>query len=74
MQTKEFLQKRFVNMLEKMGGLHTSLVTILCPGSAQISRIAGLLTKEMATASNIKSRVNRQSVLDALKTIQVFKI
>jgi peptide chain release factor subunit 1 len=36
----------------------------------QISRISGLLTQEYGTASNIKSRVNRLSVLAAITSTQ----
>jgi peptide chain release factor subunit 1 len=36
----------------------------------QISRVSGLLTQEFGTASNIKSRVNRLSVLAAITSTQ----
>ena len=36
----------------------------------QVSRISAMLTQEYGTASNIKSRVNRQSVLAAITSTQ----
>jgi peptide chain release factor subunit 1 len=36
----------------------------------QISRVSGMLTQEYGTASNIKSRVNRLSVLAAITSTQ----
>lgn len=37
---------------------------------SQISQYSGMLTTEYGTASNIKSRVNRQSVLAAITSTQ----
>ncbi|MES1903346.1 MAG: Electron transfer flavoprotein alpha-subunit, partial [Paramarteilia canceri] len=48
----------------------TSMITLWIPPKDQISRVASLLMNEYSTASNIKSRVNRQSVLSAIQSAQ----
>ena len=49
-----------------------SLITLIIPPRAKISDYQSMLTIEYGTASNIKSRVNRQSVLDAIKYSQEY--
>ncbi|RXK35519.1 peptide chain release factor 1 [Tremella mesenterica] len=48
----------------------SSTVSILTPPGSQISQASNMLTAEYGTASNIKSRVNRQSVLAAITSTQ----
>ena len=44
----------------------TSMISLIIPPKDQISRITRMLNDEYGTASNIKSRVNRLSVLGAI--------
>lgn len=48
----------------------TSMISLIIPPKDQISRIAKMLADEFETASNIKSRVNRLSVLGAITSVQ----
>lgn len=48
----------------------TSMISLIIPPKDQISRIAKMLADEFGTASNIKSRVNRLSVLGAIISVQ----
>lgn len=62
--------KKFVKNLQDCKGNGTSMISLIIPPKDQVSRINALLTNEYGTASNIKSRVNRQSVLDAITSTQ----
>jgi len=46
------------------------MISLIIPPKDQISRASGMLTQEYGTASNIKSRVNRLSVLAAITSTQ----
>jgi len=46
------------------------MISLVIPPKDQISRINRMLTDELGTASNIKSRVNRLSVLSAITSTQ----
>lgn len=46
------------------------MISLIIPPRDQISRIGKMLADEYGTASNIKSRVNRQSVLSAITSTQ----
>lgn len=46
------------------------MISLIIPPRAQISQIQNMLTQEYGTASNIKSRVNRLSVLAAITSTQ----
>lgn len=48
----------------------TSMISLIIPPKDQISRVNKMLAEEYGTASNIKSRVNRQSVLGAITSTQ----
>ena len=48
----------------------TSMISLIIPPKDQISRVTKMLAEEYGTASNIKSRVNRQSVLGAITSTQ----
>ena len=63
-------QRRLVERLEKAKGNGTSMITLLIPADTQQTRLNKLITTELGTASCIKSRVNRNSVVNALKSIQ----
>lgn len=47
-------------------GSGTSMISLIVRANTQISLVTKMLTEEYGTASNIKSRVNRLSVLDAI--------
>ncbi|KQK74286.1 eukaryotic peptide chain release factor subunit 1 [Amazona aestiva] len=59
-------------LFEKVSGLGngTSMISLIIPPKDQISRVAKMLADEFGTASNIKSRVNRLSVLGAITSVQ----
>jgi len=48
----------------------TSMISLIIPPKDQISRVSKMLADEYGTASNIKSRVNRLSVLGAITSVQ----
>ena len=62
--------KKLIKQLEAARGNGTSMISLIIPPKDQVSRIAKLLAEEFGTASNIKSRVNRQSVLSAITSTQ----
>ncbi|GAA5919384.1 hypothetical protein JCM1841_005981 [Sporobolomyces salmonicolor] len=51
-------------------GAGTSMISLIAPPRSQISQLSSMLTQEYGTASNIKSRVNRLSVLAAITSTQ----
>jgi len=62
--------KRLIKGLEAARGNGTSMISLIVPPKDQISRISKMLGDEFGTASNIKSRVNRLSVLSAITSTQ----
>ncbi len=46
------------------------MISLIIPPRDQIARVAKMLADEFGTASNIKSRVNRLSVLGAITSVQ----
>ena len=46
------------------------MISLVLPPGEQISKTSKMLTDEYGTASNIKSRVNRLSVLSAITSAQ----
>ena len=46
------------------------MISLIIPPKDQIARVAKMLADEFGTASNIKSRVNRLSVLGAITSVQ----
>ena len=62
--------KRLIKSLEAARGNGTSMISLIIPPKDQISRVAKMLADELGTASNIKSRVNRLSVLGAITSVQ----
>ena len=61
-----FKIKRLITYLRDAHGDGTSMVTILIPPGDAVHRMRQKLTEELGTASNIKNRVNRQSVESAI--------
>lgn len=62
--------KKLIKSLEAARGNGTSMISLIIPPKDQISRQAKMLADEYGTASNIKSRVNRLSVLGAITSTQ----
>jgi len=62
--------KKLIKSLEAARGNGTSMISLILPPKSQISAAAKMLGDEYGTASNIKSRVNRQSVLGAITSTQ----
>lgn len=63
------LKKQLIR-LKSVEGNGTSLVTLCIASGSQINLSQKMLTTELGTATNIKSRVNRQSVITAIKSAQ----
>ncbi|KAE8703876.1 Eukaryotic peptide chain release factor subunit 1 [Hibiscus syriacus] len=62
--------KKLIKALESARGNGASMISLIMPPRDQISRVTKMLGDEFGTASNIKSRVNRQSVLAAITSAQ----
>jgi len=63
--------KRMVKWLDSSKGNGTSMISLIIPPQDDINRYTQMLIKELSTASNIKSRVNRQSVMSAITSTQI---
>lgn len=62
--------KKLVKSLEAARGAGTSMISLILPPKSQLSQAQNMLAQEYGTASNIKSRVNRLSVLAAITSTQ----
>mmetsp|Transcript_13002 Transcript_13002/g.15781 ORF Transcript_13002/g.15781 Transcript_13002/m.15781 type:complete len:449 (-) Transcript_13002:232-1578(-) len=62
--------KKLIKSLEAARGNGTSMISLIIPPKDQISRVNKMLGDELGTATNIKSRVNRLSVLSAITSTQ----
>jgi len=62
--------KKIIKSLSEARGNGTSMITLIIPTKGQINLVNKMLTDEYGTATNIKSRVNRLSVLSAITTTQ----
>lgn len=65
-----FKQKKLLKFLRDVRGNGTSMISIIVPPKEQLCRTVQMLTDEYGTATNIKSRVNRLSVLSAISSAQ----
>ena len=63
---KLWKQKKILIGLQNARGNGTSMISLILPPKEQISKAVQMLQEEYGTASNIKSRVNRLSVLSAI--------
>ena len=63
-------EQKILKSLQKARGNGTSMISLIIPSGGQIARTSRMLTEEHGTASNIKSRVNRLSVLEAITSVQ----
>ena len=66
---EQFRLKRMIKNLQSAAGAGTSMITLIIP-AGQGPLMSKLLTEESGKASNIKSRVNRQSVQSAITAAQ----
>jgi peptide chain release factor subunit 1 len=62
--------KKLIKSLEAARGNGTSMISLIMTPREQIPRISKMLGDEYGTASNIKNRVNRLSVLNAITSAQ----
>lgn len=62
--------KKLIKSLQAARGNGTSMISLIIPPKDQIPRVNKMLADEYGTASNIKSRVNRLSVLSAITSTQ----
>jgi len=62
--------KQLIKNLRAARGNGTSMISLIIPPKDQIARVSKMLGDEFGTASNIKSRVNRLSVLSAITSTQ----
>lgn len=69
-QVEMWKVKKLIKGLQAARGAGTSMISLVIPPRDQVSRIVKMLTDEYGTASNIKSRVNRLSVLGAITSAQ----
>jgi len=69
-QVEMWKVKKLIKSLQAARGNGTSMISLIVPPKDQISRVAKMLADEYGTASNIKSRVNRLSVLGAITSAQ----
>mmetsp|Transcript_14570 Transcript_14570/g.31729 ORF Transcript_14570/g.31729 Transcript_14570/m.31729 type:complete len:456 (-) Transcript_14570:301-1668(-) len=69
-QVEMWKVKKLIKSLQAARGNGTSMISLIIPPRDQVSRISTMLANEYGTASNIKSRVNRLSVLGAITSTQ----
>eukprot|EP01126_Amoeba_proteus_P035584 TRINITY_DN3592_c0_g1_i5.p1 TRINITY_DN3592_c0_g1~~TRINITY_DN3592_c0_g1_i5.p1 ORF type:complete len:447 (+),score=77.50 TRINITY_DN3592_c0_g1_i5:156-1496(+) len=62
--------KKLIQRLQDARGAGTSMISLIIPPKDQVSRYGKMLADEYGTASNIKNRVNRLSVLTAITSTQ----
>lgn len=67
---ERFKVQKLIASLQKARGSGTSMISLILSPGTQISQTTKMLTDEYGTASNIKSRVTRQSVLSAITSAQ----
>lgn len=69
-QVETWKMKKLIRKLSEARGNGTSMISLILPPGEQIPKIVKMLTDEMGTATNIKSRVNKLSVLTAITSTQ----
>lgn len=62
--------KKMIKNLDELKGNGTSLISLIIPPNDDLNKYQKMLTNEYSTASNIKNRVNRLSVLSAITSVQ----
>lgn len=61
--------RKLIKKLQKSEGNATSMISLVIAPGSQISQTIGMLSNEIGTAENIKSRVNKLSVLSAITSV-----
>lgn len=69
-EIEQWKMRKTIKKLAAARGNGTSMISLIVPGGDQIARVSKMLSEEYGTASNIKSRVNRLSVLGAITSAQ----
>ena len=67
-QQRRLRTKKTLEELQKMRGMGTELVTVIIPPDRLISDVRGQLGQEGAQAANIKSKLTRKHVGDAIES------
>jgi len=62
--------RRLIKMMQEARGAGTSMISLILPPRHDLNTTTSMLTQEYGTASCIKSRVNRLSVLGAITSTQ----
>ena len=62
--------RKLIKSLEAARGSGTSMISLIIPPKDSVVQVNKMLAEEIGTASNIKSRVNRLSVLSAITSAQ----
>lgn len=70
LEIEQFKIKRLLRELGSYRGNGTSLITVMIQSGGDLNGMKRTLVEEYGTATNIKSRVNRQSVLSAIQSAQ----
>lgn len=61
--------RKLIKSLQKTQGNATSLISVVISPGSQMSQTISMLSNELGTAENIKSRVNKLSVLSAITSV-----
>jgi peptide chain release factor subunit 1 len=72
-QSKSFERyqlKKTIDVISKKKGYHTELISVYIPPNKRVTDVMNNLRNEAATAVNIKSRLTRRNVTDALAVAQ----
>lgn len=67
---EQFMIRKLIKSLDDAKGNGTSMITLIIRPKDDIPRVNKMLAEEYGKASNIKSRVNRLSVLSAITSTQ----
>jgi len=67
MDEERYKLKKLINMLEKIKGRHTELVSVYIPAGHNLDAVKAQLASEADTASNIKSKTVRTNVITAIE-------
>lgn len=68
LQQRRLRTKKTLGELQNMRGMGTELVTVIIPPERLISDVRGQLSQEAAQAANIKSKLTRKHVGDAIES------
>lgn len=70
---EQFKIKKLIKKLDEARGNGTSMISLILPPKKQMPDVNKMLTDEFGKASNIKDRVNRQSVQTAITSAKESK-